>query len=263
MNEPIIIDAHSHLGTAGQLISPEQTAENMLAYMDCFGIHTTICSDHRAVLGGFDTGIERMKAAFEQSEGRIRCLAVFDPRAAEECTRKIEAVAGWEGLVGIKIHPVCHATAADDVHYKPAWSLANQYDLAVLAHTWSVSDYNPSQILATPDKFERWLKAFPSIRFVLGHAGGRGAGRHEVIRLVTEYPGVHLDFAGDIYCYRLIESLVESVPSDRILFGSDYPWTGANDHLTRILLADIGDDIKADILVHNAAKVYKLKEIAC
>ena len=129
MNEPIFVDAHTHLGIAGQLVVPEQTVDNLLTYMDRMAVHTAICSDHRTVLAGFDTGLDRMKEAFERSGGRIRCLAVFDPRAEAECVRQITAALGWEGLAGIKIHPSSHATAADDVHYKSAWSLAAEHGL--------------------------------------------------------------------------------------------------------------------------------------
>jgi hypothetical protein len=263
MSKPFIIDAHAHLGPAGQLVSPEQTVANMLGRMDRWHIQTALCSDHTAVLEGGGTGLPRMRGAFEESVGRIRCLAVFDPRAGVGCLGQMEGAIGWEGLAGVKIHPSCHGTAADDASYAPAWEFAAGHDLPILAHSWSVSETNPSQVLSTPERFERWVQAFPSVRLVLGHAGGRGLGRREAVRMANRFPNVYLDFAGDIYCYRLIETLVEAVPSDRILFGSDYPWTGASDHLARVLLAGIGDGVKAKILVHNAAKVYRLKVNAC
>jgi len=263
MSKPFIIDAHAHLGPAGQLVSPQQTVANLLSRMDRLGIQTTLCSDHTAVLEGGGTGLPRMRRAFEESGGRIRCLAVFDPGHGVECLGEIEDTLGWEGLAGVKIHPSGHGKAADDASYAPVWEFAAAHDLPILAHSWSVSDYNPSQALSTPERFERWARVFPSVRLVLGHAGGRGLGRREAVRMANHYPNVYLDFAGDIYCYRLIETLVEAVPGDRVLFGSDYPWTGASDHLTRVLLARIDDGVKAKILCLNAATVYKLKVTAC
>jgi len=263
MSEPFIIDSHAHLGPAGQLVSPEQTVANMIGRMDRLHIQMVLCSDHTAVLEGGGTGLPRMRRAFEESGGRILCLAVFDPRDGSACLGEIEAAVGWEGLAGIKIHPSCQGTAADDASYAPVWEFAAGHDLPILAHSWSVSETNPSQVLSTPERFERWVQAFPSVRLVLGHAGGRGLGRREALRMVNQYPNVYLDFAGDIYCYRLIETLVEAVPGDRILFGSDYPWTGASDHLTRVLLARIDDGVKAKILVYNAINLYRLKVTAC
>ena len=263
MSEPFIIDAHAHLGSAGQLVSPPQTVANMLAWMDRLGVAVAICSDHTAVLEGYATGLDRMARAFDESRGRLRCLAVFDPRSGEACLREIRSAVGKPYLRGIKIHPSCHGVPADADAYAPVWKLAAAHDLPILAHTWSVSDYNPTQVLSIPSKFERHVRAFSSVRLILGHAGGRGRDRHDATRMARDYPNIWLDFAGDIYCHRLIESLVESAPANRILFGSDYPWTGASDHLTQVLLARVGDDVKAKILRYNAMDVYQLAQADC
>ena len=57
--------------------------------------------------------------------------------------------------------------------------------------------------------------------FCRHHAGGRGTGRPQAVRLANLYPSVYLDIAGDIYCRGLSEELVASGPPDRILYGSD------------------------------------------
>jgi len=263
MNKPFIIDAHMHIGSAGQLSVADPTVGHVVALMDRLGIARAIGSDHTALLEGGKTGLARMARAFEESQGRVYGLAVVDPRAASKCLSELESRLDWEGLAGIKIHPPCHQTPADDPSYRAVWEFAADHDLTILAHSWSLSDYNPSQSLSVPRRFERWAREFASVRLVLGHAGGRGTGRLEAIRLANECANVHLDFAGDIYCYRLIETLVKAVPSTKILFGSDFPWTGPSDHLSRVLLADIGDSDKAKILRLNAVNAYKVKMEPC
>ncbi len=257
MSKPFIIDAHAHFGPAGQLVARPQTVANMLAWMDRLSVAIAVCSDHTAVIEGYATGIERMARAFDESGGRLRCLAVFDPRAREACAREIRGAAGRPMLAGIKIHPSCHGVPADAAAYAGVWQIAAEYDLPILAHTWSVSDYNPVQVLSVPTRFERYVRAFPAVRLILGHAGGRGRERHDAMRMARDYRNVWLDIAGDIYCHRLIESLVECMPADRILFGSDYPWTGASDHLTQVLLSGVSDEVKGKILRGNATQVYR------
>ncbi len=263
MNEPFIIDAHLHVGSAGQLSVADPTVGHIVALMDRLGIARAIGSDHTALLEGGGTGLARMMRAFEESQGRVHGLAVVDPRAASKCLGELERSLDWKGLAGIKIHPSCHQTPADDPSYGPVWQFASSHDLTILAHSWSVSDYNPSQALSVPGRFERWVREFPTVRLVLGHAGGRGSGRPEAIRLANECANVYLDFAGDIYCYRLIETLVQAVASTKILFGSDFPWTGPSDHLSRVLLADVGDGDKARILRLNAMNAYQVKMEPC
>ncbi|MDM8007967.1 MAG: amidohydrolase family protein [Phycisphaerae bacterium] len=259
MAEPFIIDAHVHLGPARQITHADASVAGLLRVMDGHAVRLAVCSDHAALLERAGTGLDRLRQAFEESGGRIRGLAVIDPRDLDSGLRDVEKTLDWEGLAGIKIHPSFHQTPADDTLYAPVWSFASKTGLPILAHTWSVSAHNPSQALSTPGRFKRWVNQFPNVRLVLGHAGGRGDGRAEAVELVSRYPNVSLDFAGDIFCYRLVESLVRSVTAERILFGSDYPWTGPADHLTRVLLAPIGDADKEKILWKNAAAVYRLK----
>lgn len=256
--DPFIIDTHAHLGPARQMLFGTADAQAMLVQMDRLAIRLTIASDHTALLEGRGSGLERMQAAFDESSGRIRALAVFNPQASALCLKEIEAALGWPGLAGIKIHPSFHGTPADDAAYEPAWKLASDAGLPILAHTWSTSDHNPSQVLSLPSRFETWIRQYGSVRLILGHAGGRGDGRAQAIHLASTYPNVYLDFAGDIFCYRLVEQLVRSVPPDRVLFGSDYPWIGPTDHLSRVLLSPITDEQKARILFANAIDLFRL-----
>ena len=72
-----------------------------------------------------------------------------------------------------------------------------------------------------------------------------------------KYPNVYLDISGDVFCYRLLETLLETLPAEKILFGSDYPWLDIRANLTRVLLADIDMQAKEAILGRNACHVYR------
>jgi uncharacterized protein len=204
-----------------------------------------------------------LRRVYEESGGRLWYLGVFDPRGAEECLRVLTEAAAWSGFAGLKLHPSLHRTFADDPGYQRAWAFAAERHLPILTHSWSISEHNPAQRYSTPERFEGYVRKFPQVRLVLGHAGGRGSGRREAVRMANEYPNVFLDFAGDIYCYRLIETLVESVPTEKILFGSDFPWMAPSTQLSRVLLADIDDQTKRRILVDNALAVYRLGARTC
>lgn len=258
MNAPFIIDAHLHLGLPGVLFTPEAELPDLLARMDRLAISQALCTDHGSLAGAVEKGLATLRAAFEQSAGRLYYLAVYDPRRPQECLAALDRAVGWPGLAGLKIHPVWHRTPAEDPCYRPAWRWAAEHDLALLAHTWSESDYNPLQRLSTPERFEGFVQEFPQVRFVMGHAGGRGQGRLQALRMACQYPQVYLDFAGDIFCNRLIETLVGSVPVEKILFGSDFPWLDPRANLSRVLLAPIDLSAKMKILRTNAMKVYRM-----
>ena len=51
--------------------------------------------------------------------------------------------------------------------YERAWEFAAEHDLPILAHTWSVSDYNPAQRYSTPERLETYVRRFPRVRLLL------------------------------------------------------------------------------------------------
>lgn len=258
MNEPFIIDAHLHTGYVAAFFAFHTTEEHLLQYMDRCGIRLAVCSDMLSIFEGIRAGIESQRRVFEWSKRRIFYLGPFDPRFPEESLECLKEELGRPGFRGLKIHPSMHATSGDDPSYRPAWEFAARHDLALMTHSWSASDYNPVQFLSVPDRFEGYVKDFPTVRFILGHAGGRGKGRTEAIRMANAYPNVYMDFAGDIYCYRLMEELVGQVPAGRVLYGSDFPWMDPRSHITRVLLSRIPPAARSAILFENAQAVYRL-----
>lgn len=258
MGDAFIIDAHLHIGQPGRFFAPETEREHLIARMDQLGISDAVCTDHLSIYEGCAGRLESLRAVFEDSGRRIHFLGVFHPGRSAECLDALASATRWPGFVGLKIHPSIHGVPAEDPAYEPAWRFASEHGVPILTHTWSVSDYNPVQQLSTPDRFEDYVRRFPDVRLVLGHVGGRGLGRHHAVRMAGEYANVYLDIAGDIFCYRLIETLVSSVPAEKILFGSDWPWLDPRAHLCRVLLADTDASTKQKILRENAVSVYRV-----
>ncbi len=262
MNEAFIVDAHAHVGPPGLFFAPETGPDQLLRIMDRLSVQAAIVAcDQITLYEGAQGGISALRCLHEQSRGRLYYLGVFDPSNSEKCLHALKEAVAWPGFAGLKLHPSFHRTGADDPVYGQAWQFAAEHDLAILAHTWSISDYNPVQRYSTPERFEAYVRRFPQVRFVLGHAGGRGSGRREAVRMAKVYPNVFLDFAGDIYCYRLIEMLVQSVPAEKILFGSDFPWMDPRANLLRVLLAEVEEEVKRRILWRNALDVYRIRAI--
>ncbi len=258
MSDAFIVDAHAHHGRPGAFFAPESEPEALLKLMDQLGIERAIGTDHVSVFEGCERTLPMLRSVFEQSGGRLHYLAVFNPKRASGCVEALKQAMNWPGFAGLKIHPSFHGVSAEDARYEPAWRFAAERDVPILTHSWSASDYNPAQQLSTPGRFEPLVGKFPKVRLVLGHAGGRGAGRHEAVRLARDYENVFLDLAGDIFCYRLVESLVDSVPVEKILFGSDAPWLDPRSRLSHVLLADVPASAKARILRENALHVYRI-----
>lgn len=255
-----LVDAHIHLDPLGKLFATGYSLDAYLELMKRLSIEYAVCSDHRSLFGGASTGLQELSRVFEESHGHVYFLGVFNPRHTRDDLDALENGRTLPGFCGIKIHPSFHGVPAEDPAYEPIWRFALEHALPLLTHSWSVSSHNPAQALSKPERFEPYIARFPAVPVILAHAGGRGEGRHEMIRLVTQYDNVYTDYAGDIFDLGFLESLTQALPSRRILFGSDYPWLDPRANLGRTMLADIPAELKERILGLNAMELFGLHD---
>jgi len=260
MSEPFIVDSHVHTGYPNQFFSPEVDAKSLLARMDQFSVRFSInLSSMPALMGDVAREMEIEQRQFEESEGRLFYCGFYDPGLGREHLPALEKASRWTGMKGVKIHPSFAKVRADDPRYEPVWSFARDHDMPIVSHTWSVSSYNASQALSTPDRFEPMVKKFPAVRFVLAHSAGKGTGRHEAIRMATTYPGVYMDCAGDIHDRHYFEGMAVAGLERKVLFGTDYPWVDIRSHLAAAFLAGISTEARLRILRENAMEVFRLE----
>ena len=253
----MIVDAHCHLGVPSQFHVPDAAPATILRLMDRLGIERAIAAP-LAMLSGFEElGWQEGQRAHRESGGRILLYTVFNPQAPGSLER-VRRSLGDPGVVGIKIHPAFHRCAADDDRWEPIWELAAAARLPILTHSWCASDYNPSQKYAQPGLFARYVRDFPEVTLILGHAGGRHEGHLAAAALARDHPSVYLDLAGDGYSLGLVEYLVAEVGAGRVLYGSDLTWIDPRTQLGMILDAGISEADKAQILRDNAVKLFRL-----
>lgn len=77
-----------------------------------------------------------------------------------------------------------------------------------------------------------------------------------IIDICSEFKNVYVDLAGDYFNNGLIEFLVKTIGSDKVLFGSDVNWIDPRCNLGPILSAKIKDEDKTRILRLNAIKAF-------
>lgn len=192
------------------------------------------------------------------SRGRIRLFEVYDPRDPEASAAHLRAALGKPEYIGIKLHPALHRTYADDDRYRAAFELARRFGKPVMSHTWAISSYNPSQKYSCPELFERWLREFPEVRMIFGHAGGRPESFAAVIRLLNQYPRTAVDIAGDYFYNGVISALLQDAGADQILFASDVDWIDPRCQLGQLLDSPATPDELRAILRDNAERIFQL-----
>ena len=260
---PFIIDAHAHCVRPGRTTvnpfpSPDQrfSPGDWLAFMDR-------CAGERMILTPMETIFDAAQPAHELARdlclaapARFAYLEAFHPDGDAAHLQRLGASLQSASCAGIKIHPTVHRISGDDDRYAPAFCAAAESGKPVMTHSWEISEYNPDQQFSHPDRFRRWLREFPDVCLVLGHAGGRPSSFDSVVSLCREFPQLRVDLAGDYCDNGLVEALVAELGTERVLFGSDVDWFDPRAHIALVLGSQLTDDEALSVLRGNAAKTY-------
>jgi hypothetical protein len=253
----MIVDVHCHLGRSPNFHFPDVSIPTMLGMMDRLGIDRAYCCHLALLHGEWEFGFRESQEAYREAAGRLRFYTVYDPtspRGIEFVRRCLDN----EGFAGIKIHPSFHGCYADDDRYEPIWQFADRDGYPLLAHSWDMSPHNPAQKYSFPRRYKRFVAAYPRVKLILGHAGGRHGGHVAAADLARRHANVFVDTSGDCYTLGLIEYLVDQAGSDKVLFGSDLTWIDPRTQLGMILNANISSEAKHRILHANAGRVFRL-----
>ena len=177
------------------------------------------------------------------------------------------------GLKGIKIHPVYQDTNLDDVKFLRILDRAAELDLIVVTHAGLDIGF-PGVVRCSPQMVRHVVDEIGDFKFVLAHMGG-WKNWSEVLNLLGDTK-VFIDTAfstGEIIprsdCHWDADELKLLTPAqfmefvkifgaDRILFGTDSPWSSQKVSLEFVENLPLNDDDKNKILGLNAKKLLNM-----
>lgn len=155
------------------------------------------------------------------------------------------------GIKGIKLHPDYQRTMIDDKKYLNIIYKASELDLAILVHA-GVDIGLPEPVHCPPDKALKMIKEVCPEKLILAHYGG-----YNQWDMVEEYlVGEKVYFDTSFLVGRIEEEqflrIAKNHGTDKILFGSDSPWTSQKDSLDFIRKLNLDEQKKEQILGLNA-----------
>jgi len=244
-----IYDMHGHMGPNYGLYLPVTEPESVVRCMHRAGVKMLVFCHHAALLScrGNDGNISGVR----QFPDRLRAYCGVNPNYPETVKREVETFDDYGDVyVGFKFLADYHARKLTDDAYKPAWELADARELPVLLHTWGGSGFDGyEEVLSVVERY-------PNAKIMLGHSL-HGDWDH-AIEIIERFPNTYLELCAVIDDEQgILEKFVESIGSERILFGTDYPWFDFHYYIGAILGARISDEDRRNIFYRNAQKLLR------
>lgn len=177
------------------------------------------------------------------------------------------------GLKGIKIHPVYQGVNLDDIKFLRILARAAELDLIVVTHAGLDIGF-PGAVRCSPQMIKKVVEEVGDFRFVAAHMGG-WKNWSDVLKTLSGTK-IFIDTAfstgeivprsdshwqaDDLKMLNAAQFMefVKIFGADRILFGTDSPWTSARTSIEFIKDLPLNDDDKNKILGRNAQRLLKL-----
>jgi predicted TIM-barrel fold metal-dependent hydrolase len=175
-----------------------------------------------------------------------------------------------QGACGLKIHPGEGHFFPDDKVLMPVYKILQDHRMPLISHS-GPDIVNPDPDYSRPKAFEPVLKAFSGLNVIMAHLGG--GFYDEVLEIAGQYPNAYFDTSAALsadktgQALRLLEEaltdeeaveLIRKIGTERVLFGTDYPWFNPAWDLKRFLCLGFSDDEKKDLLGENARRILRI-----
>lgn len=232
-----VLDAHTHIGERSLIYHlPDSSAADLVCEMDRIGVDKAITFSFAGITSDFVFGNDVCASAVNAYPDRFIGFALVNPHYHTEIQKELERCREM-GLRGIKLIADYQRYPVEGPGLFPAYEYAHENSWMILSHNWG-----------PPAFLDKLATTFSNACFIIGHYPGPADIYGEVIRKhdnVYQCTCAALNF-GDI------EALVDSTPSDKIVFGSDMPDLPLMFSLAPILYARISDDVERAIIGLNA-----------
>lgn len=264
-----IIDMHGHVGPFYGCYLPSSPLDRMRHRLHRCGVRRIVCSHHSALACDVERGNTLMKEVVASHPDEFLGYWVINPNYPEIVKKDLHAFKNLTGFVGLKFWPDYHLVPVNSPKYAPALEYADAHGLLVLVHTFGESPFD------APDLLGEVGARYPRARFLMGHSG---YGEWEKsVAIARDLPNVYLDLTsvfqaldfsqmpgGSLmprvpvlspHVNGLVEYMVQTAGSRKVVFGSDLPWYSQHYHAGAVLFARITDEDRHDILHRNAERL--------
>ena len=195
---------------------------------------------------------ESMTHLVRTHPNRIRGYCVVNPNYTEHALAELERHLG-NGLIGVKL---AASRRADDPLLDAVAGAAAGNHAPVLHHIWQHRRTEwPGQEASDAVELVRLAVRHPRTAFILAHIGGGGDWAHS-LRAVTGVTNIYVDLSGSGVDAGMLESVVDAVGPDRMLWGCDVTMDTGLAKLRYLSTLGLPDGAMERITAGNARRIF-------
>lgn len=230
----------------------EMTRDSLTEHMDMWGVDISVIQP--VVTKPSQTVTTNTWAAESQSD-RIIAFGGIHPDT-DDYKRDLDFVASL-GLKGIKLHAEYQRFYPEEERMLRIYDYAFSKGLIVLHHG-GFDPGMPEPFHSDPERFAKMLDSLSGGTFVIAHLGSQEMWDNVEKYLVGK--DVYFDTSMGFECYSNEQFLriVKNHGADKILFGSDSPWSNASKEIAILESLPLSEKEKQMILCDNAKKLLKI-----
>ena len=208
---------------------------------------------------GVDLSVNLPVVSKPQNQGEVNRFAKESARKNiipfgglhPDCANVIEELEKLKDMemAGIKFHPPFQKVNLEDPKYGEMWRKINELGFPVLIHMGTARIVRPYDLY--PSGIRKILKSAPDIPIIMAHMGSFCMMKNPDEDLENLPENVFIDTAMEF------EEIIRRFGTNRVLYGSDFPYGTQKAAIARIKDSSFTDSEKEDMLWRNAAKILK------
>ncbi len=240
-------------------IKPETngTVAKTLEKMAEWGVDKSVCLSIATKPSQFKTLFDWAVNLEGDTNGKIIPFLSIHPDS-ESVFDEIETIKK-AGFKGVKLHPDYQNFYIDEPRMLPIYQKCADLSLPVIFHT-GLDVICPNDIHATPKMILNVVKSVPKMTMICAHLGGNMLYNDVFETIAGKGENLYFDTA---LCSRncpleIMKKIIEKHGSERILFGSDCPWSSGKNEIEHIKKLELSNKDLDNILYKNAEKLLNI-----
>ncbi len=161
------------------------------------------------------------------------------------------------GLRGIKMHPMYQEFAFDEPRMDPFYAAVAESGLLLEPHCGYDIAF-PGDDRSDPDRIARVIERHPSLKLICTHLGAWEQWSDVERYLAGKKVWLETSMSVSLLGTQATSELIRAHGPDRVMFGTDWPWTNQTDQINLLKMLDLERKQIEAVLGGNAAKLLGL-----